>query len=146
MRIKSQSRLKKEQKNASGKKSFFASRWFIITGVLVLMFVVVAFSRELYRKSQLTGEIERIATEINDLEVNNQELNALIEYYQTESYQELSARESLGLTTRGEVVISIPENADTAIPSSEEQVDYAHDPNTSNFNKWWNYFFGSRSN
>lgn len=145
MRIKSQARLRNEQKSSPNRKSFFASRWFIITGVLVLMFVVVAFSRELYRKTQLTNEIDRIADEIEELRSGNEELSALIEYYQTESYQELSAREHLGLTTHGEVVISIPTNENTAM-TEEEPIDYAADPDTSNTKKWWNYFFSSRSN
>ena len=110
MRITSKARMQSGQDKIVSKKSFFASRWFIITGVLVLMFVVVAFSRELFRKTQLTNEIDRIAAEINDLRSGNEELSALIEYYQTESYQELSAREHLGLTTPGEVIISIPTN------------------------------------
>ncbi|MFC1632680.1 septum formation initiator family protein [Patescibacteria group bacterium] len=140
MRITSKARLENGQKNTSSKRSFFASRWFIITGVLVLMFVVVAFSRELYRKTQLTNEIDRIAGEIDDLRIGNEELSALIDYYQTESYQELSAREHLGLTTRGEVVISIPNDQNTEAVEAEE-VDYANDPETSNIDKWWNYFF-----
>ena len=79
--------------------------------------------------------------QLAQLEVDTLEYEG--QYYRSAEYQELSAREHLGLANPGEKMLVLPENSDEA-----KQVDKSTDTTTaqiqqvSNFEQWLNFFSG----
>ncbi len=69
-------------------------------------------------------------------------------YYQTDEYQELAAREKLGLSMPGERALMLPANSLDVIESdraASESVVYEPE-RKSNFNQWMNFLFGGNQN
>lgn len=68
-------------------------------------------------------------------------------YYASTEYQELSARENLGLANPGEKMLILPENSEEAkkvgAPSSAVSTRSARQP--SNFKQWLDFFAGEYS-
>ena len=67
------------------------------------------------------------------------------QYYRSAEYQELSAREHLGLANPGEKMLVLPENSDKAKQLDEPSADVATvgQVRTSNFEQWLNFFSGN---
>lgn len=67
------------------------------------------------------------------------------QYYQSAEYQELSAREHLGLANPGEKTLVLPENSDRAKQLDEASGETAtiNQVRTSNFEQWLNFFSGN---
>lgn len=71
-------------------------------------------------------------------------------YYQSAEYQELAARERMGLALPGEKVLVLPPNtaaakaADTQATNGQVTTDDASKP--SNFQQWANFLFGGNHN
>lgn len=69
-------------------------------------------------------------------------------YYQTEEYQELAAREKLGLAMPGERILMLPPNSQAVIDADKkaaERVLPEPEP-VSNFSQWMNFLFGGNHN
>ena len=125
-----------EEKQIPVKMNFFASKWFLGVGFVVLIFIALALGRETYRKYQVQEKIDELQQEVTSLEQNNQELNDMIAFLQTDEYRERQARQKLDLQKEGEQVVIVPELEDV-----EEEVDKGTEIALSNSEKWWNYFF-----
>ncbi len=82
--------------------------------------------------------------ELVQLQRDNLELQK--RYYQTAEYQELAARESLGLVMPGEKVLILPENSEAA-KNADKQTVAAIAPvdQVSNLQQWVNFLFGGYS-
>lgn len=128
--------LKRKPKN---KFMLFTSGLFVVVGLVVIVFLGVAMGKETYRKYQIQKEIDSLKQEAEEVENKNQELNQLIEYFQTDVYKKLALRKKLGFQEEGEKVVIIkpfPENYINEI--SNNNLD---DQETGNLKKWWKYFF-----
>ena len=124
------------------KKKFrwLASGLFIAAGLAVLVFLGIAAGKETYRKYQIQKEINSLQQEAEKVGEKNQELNRLIEYFQTDAYKKLEARKKLGLGEEGEklvIIKSTPEDYFQEINSFKS----AENKDVSNLGKWWRYFF-----
>jgi len=101
----------------------------------------------------MAREINNINQEIERLKQNNQNLTALIESFNNQSFLEKEAKRRLNLRKEGEEVVILPKNefsdnqtttpetnsASLAGSSNQNQVvDNKEEPN---FQKWWRYFF-----
>lgn len=107
----------------------------LVWGSLTAMQRNYTLQRTLDRKQQE----ERVAT----LETRTLELESA--YYQTEEYQELAAREKLGLGLPGEKVLLLPRATEQTEPigtglASTEQVS---SEKPSNFQQWMDFLFGT---
>lgn len=125
------------------RKTFF--KFFTLIGLVLLVFVSVALGKEVYRRHQITQEIDKAKQEVESLEKKNHELQALIDYLNTDSFKEIQARQSLGLQKEGEMAVAIEpgiaasyEDQGSTFESSEEVKE------ASNLKKWWKYFFSAR--
>lgn len=111
----------------------------------IVVFILFNLGRSIWRNWQTSQKISTIEEEIGQLENQNQHLNNLIVYYQTDSFKELEARRKLGYKKTGENVLVIPElvqteqNEDQIPQSSKEKVTT---PKTANFIKWYQYVMG----
>lgn len=107
---------------------------------VILVFITVALSKEIYRRYQINQEIQSVKNEIERLQKRNQELQALVDYLNSDSYKEIQARQNLGLQKPGEQAVAVQPP-----PPNEEIKAVSPSPNPqenlSNPEKWWNYFF-----
>ena len=107
----------------------------------ILIFAAIAFllfslGKNLYQNWKINQEVDVLKTEISDLRKANNEFAKELLYYQSQSYREKIARERFGLQKPGEeVVVIVPEARPTVV--EEKPVD-----KSTNYLKWWNYFFG----
>lgn len=112
-------------------------------GFIVLVFASIGLGKEIYRRYQINQEIKKVKEEIERLEKRNKELQALVDYLNTDSYKEIQARQNLGLVKEGEVAVAIepaPSNSDQKKATYEVE----NQENISNPRSWWNYFFETR--
>jgi len=64
-------------------------------------------------------------------------------YYKTAEYQQLAARQDLGLALPGEKLLVLPANSHAAIQADSEQGTVAVPvADTNNFEQWINFLFG----
>lgn len=122
--------------------SFFQSRPFLISLVFLVIISALALWREVTGTIKIRKEIGHLEDQARELEENNRELKALVDYLDSPAYQEKAGREQLNLQAPGEVAVALPaKNADNS--SSGQQS--GPQENKSNPWRWWQYFFGSKS-
>lgn len=110
-------------------------------GFVILIFVAIALGKEIYRRYQINQEIKGVKDEIERLEKRNRELQALVDYLNSDSYKEIQARQNLGLQKPDEQAVAVqpaPPNLDIAAQTASAKEEKK---NLSNPEKWWNYFF-----
>ncbi len=114
-----------------------SSNFFIFLLVLILIGVVTAASKEGYRRYQVDKEIAELEQKIENLKKENRSLFALLEHFQSEEFLEKEARLKLNLIKEGEKLVIINSKKEA---SSEQETDLEKEK-TSNFKRWWSYFF-----
>lgn len=125
-------------------KKLLSSKIFLFFIVLALIGLVISLGQESYRKYQLTKEINGLKSEIERLEGKNQQMADLMEYFQEGSYLEKEARLKLNLKKPGEKVVVISQPAGAEVDEeivAETEKEASNE--TTNFWKWWEYFFTS---
>lgn len=123
------------------------SRLFLILLLIILGGVVFSLSKEVYRKHQISRQINKLKNEISELEKNNKGLTDIIQYFGSEDYMEKEARRKLNLAKPGENVIVIAGEKDKTAKnpeSAEEGNAGANQKEISNLLKWWKYLFGNQ--
>jgi cell division protein FtsB len=125
-----------------------SSKLILIIGFILLALISVALTKELMRKHKVNQEIELVKEEIDRLERKNEELAALVDYLNTDSFKEIQARQSLNLQKEGETAVAITDPADPAQAVEDiDRVEVAEEEaqkSKSNIVKWWEYFFRLR--
>ena len=114
------------------------SKFFIITGSILLIVFLSFLGRQIYQKYEIDREIRGFEAEVARLQSQNQDLTGLLEYFKTSAYKERQARLLLNLKKPGEFAV--------ALPAREEDGGAELGPKTaetfgSNFQKWSEYFF-----
>lgn len=140
-------------------KKLLSSKVFLFLISFALVGLTVSVGRESYRKYQLTKEINRLKSEIERLEKEDQNLANLLEYFEDESYLEKEARLKLNLQKPGEKLVIISEEEGKQLEQSGRGDSTDNDSNNQresdqlnedwsnqkeeevNFWKWWEYFF-----
>lgn len=117
-----------------------STRMFSVMVGLGIIVLGVALTKELVRKIQIHTQIQELETEISTLEAHNVELNDMLTYFNSSSFQEKEARTKLGLVAPGETVAVLPKTADTdaAAAVNGAAVTQSEDNNPK---KWQDYFF-----
>ena len=136
-------------------KKLLSSKVFLFLISLILIALVTSLGRESYRKYLLVKEINQLKADIEQMEGKSQQLANLMEYFKEESYLEKEARLKLNLKKPGEEVVIVSEHSNTdpevsltSEQGSEEQKDIGTssvevNKETTNYWKWWEYFFQS---
>jgi len=119
------------------KKGF--KNYYYIFGIAVLIYFAFLTGKSVYQNWQTNQEAKKIKTEIETLEIENQNLKNQIAYYQTPSFKEKEARRKLGLVKPDEKVIILSKelpktNNNPPIPAEEKSVK-------PNYQLWWEFFF-----
>jgi cell division protein FtsB len=99
------------------------------------------------RNYNLQKEVDLKAQQLQlaQLETANMQLEQ--RYYKTTEYQELAARQSLGLAKPGEKVLILPNNSPAVIAADQASTIQVTAPDLplSNFQQWANFFFGANN-
>ena len=127
-------------------------KYLTLNNVVIVVAFIIAASwvwgslGVMQRNYNLQKEVDYKKRQLELTELQKTSLELQQRYYQTSEYQELAAREALGLVQPGESVLILPENsqaaksADIATVTSTQVVDQ-----TSNLEQWVNFLFGGYS-
>ena len=120
-------------------EKFLYSKYSVFALSIIFLLLIVALGRESYFNYKTDQEIKTLQKEIERLQKENVEFSQLEKYFQSEEFLEKEARLKLNLIKDGERLIVVKEDEENL--TKEEDKDEKL-KNTSNFRKWWNYFFG----
>jgi cell division protein FtsB len=115
------------------------SKWVKYFWLAIILYMAIAAGRLAYRNYQHNLEEARLEHDIAVLETEIQDLKNKIIYYQSDSYKEKMLRAKLNLQKPGETVVVI-----TPEPKAEIVEEKKRDKRL-NPEKWWDYFFPSKS-
>lgn len=138
-------RKNREKTNASAK---IFSGIFFLAGLAVLVLIGISLGKEVYRKRQIQKEIDGLQSQIGQLGQQNGDMENLISYLSSTDFQEKEAREKLNLQKSDEKMIVL--RKDVVEPESQPRETTVNpqappEDNSPNWQKWWKYFFASRS-
>ena len=136
------SRSSKRQAKANVQKlqSLLGAKVFTIVLLFAIIVVGVSLTKSFIRKVEVQQQIDSLEAEIAQLEQQSGELNDLMSYLGSSSFQEKEARKKLGLKDDGEQVVVIQRD-DQGIPDTFTEVPEEPPVQLSNVKKWQNYFF-----
>lgn len=113
--------------------------WTSKTIIILLIALAGFFGQQKFRQYRLQTAIEtekqKLLNQLNALEGKNTELHQTLGYLNSKNYKETIARQQLNMQKEGELVYSFSEPPDEGI-SSDNYIE----TQTSNFQKWVNYF------
>ncbi|EKD78346.1 MAG: hypothetical protein ACD_41C00365G0015 [uncultured bacterium] len=119
-----------------------STRAFTVMVGLGIVVLGVALTKEIIRKIQIHQQIEALESEIAGLEAHNSELNQMIQYFNSSSFQEKEARTKLGLSAVGETMVVLPDQtADTTNSTATADTRSTDADERSTIQKWQDYFF-----
>ena len=119
------------------------SQIFLVVSLLVLCAVSFGLFKITYRKIQIKKEISAIEQKIQSLENSGLKLVHLLDYLNTNSYQEETARIELGYKKPDEKVIVITKESNHNQQNLKTELlqEKEAELKISNPKKWWRYFF-----
>ena len=118
---------------------FSNQRFLAVIGLVLLLLIALPLARTYSQKRVIENEISGVQNEIAQFEKDNQDLKEMLSYLQSDQSLEAQARMNLNLKKPGETVVVIENQEDVKNSDNVEN----HEEETSNFKKWFNYFFGS---
>jgi len=114
--------------------------------LIILVLVFYAFFKETRRNYEVRQELGDVESELKSLQSRHGELLDLVDYFKSESYIELEARDKLGLMKEGEKVAVITDlEATSTIDSLWGSQQENTNEELSNVHKWWQYFFAVKN-
>ncbi len=121
--------------------------------ILLFVFVVGgAFISKYYENESKSSDLEKLKQEIEALERSNNDMDKLLEYFNSSFFVEKEAREKLGLKRDGEKVVVIDNNSNMGNDKGEVTINnLIIDENNlpcfgfcqSPIRNWVDYFFGN---
>ncbi len=135
-----------KQTKAESKSYTFRNLVYVLVAILllaVLLYITYRLSNQVYRQNQINTEILNLQTQITRLNQENQDLDELIGYLQTDEFKEKEAKDKLNLIKEGEQLVLVKEKElqlsqmdDMQERSKTEVVVHRE-----NYYWWWHYFF-----
>jgi len=111
----------------------------VVTGI-VIFFILLSLAQEVNRRWQVEREVQRLETDVKQMQASIVELENLNQYFRTDDFQERLAREKLNYRAEGEQVVLIPE--EELLPDNEVFGKNPEESLISYPRRWWNVFFG----
>ncbi len=116
--------------------------------VFIILVILVFWSgiRSIQQNYQLQKEVNQINQQNIILKLQNNNIILQNDYYSSSQYQEIVARENLGLGYPGETEILIPDNIALKYgPKPLTTNSNNRQTNNTNFSDWMNFFFGKHN-
>jgi cell division protein FtsL len=120
---------------------------FFLVGLTILVLIGISLGKEAYRKKQIQKEIEDLQAQIDGLNQENGDMEKLIGYLSSSDFTEKEAREKLNLQKEDEKMIVLRKDApqpESQSQNSNPASQPAPEDNSPNWQKWWDYFFGTK--
>ncbi len=114
----------------------------VAIGLLIALSWVWGASTTLQKNYTYQRQVDLNAQQIEVMKLQNENAAYQQEYYKSDEFLELSARERLGLASPGEKMVILPSSAN--IKDTEVVVQKSVDTQ-SNFSRWMQFFFGNNS-
>lgn len=111
--------------------------WLLVL-VIIGAFLALQFGRQVYMNWEMGQRAQAIAAQIEDLEAENAELAAELDYLRSDAFVGAEARRLENLGTDGEEILIIPPGAEEPLPEELAAVD-APQPM---LQQWLDLFFG----
>ncbi len=124
------------------------SWWIVVIGGVLFISFSVAIVRELINSHNVRQQVQRLHSEVAVEQKRQQQLQDLIDYLGSPTFQEQEARLQLGLKKSDEQVIVVPpnnSNLSTNTPGAASGNTEQTKTPLSHPQRWWEYFFGPRS-
>ena len=119
----------------------------VIAGALTIIFLI-AIVREMLQGHQVRTQVRRLRDEVAAEEQRQHDLQDLLTYLQSPTFQERQARLELGLKKEGERVLIVPPSTNTSpttdtetVPGDTAQTKTTPATPTTNPGRWLQYFF-----
>lgn len=122
-------------------KQWFNSRRLMVIFFLGVVVIAISLTKEVIRKIEIQREISSLESEIIELEQHNTELNNMMSYFNSSTFQEKEAKAKLNLSAPGETVVVLPNQAAEATVSLAQAGQSEIDQALPNYQKWFKYFF-----
>ena len=116
---------------------------FLMVAIILCLFLTYQSIMAMSRNWELSEKLRVEKKELELLTVETEASELENEYYQTDEYQELLARQSLDKQFPGENMVVMPENSDEAKNKYRTVAEEAEEKEYSNFEKWMMYLFPS---
>ncbi|MEK7162313.1 MAG: septum formation initiator family protein [Patescibacteria group bacterium] len=133
-----------EKDNTSVYKTLLKSRIFLIFLAPVFLTLLFGVFQNLYYRLAVKGDLDKLNNEIAVLIKQKEDLNKLLEYYQSQANLVKEARVRLNMKKEGEeVVIILPQATSTG--EGGETISGpggAGGEGLPNYLQWWYHFFG----
>ena len=106
--------------------------------IIIGAFLALQFGRQVYTNWQMGQQAQAIEARISDLEAENAELAAELEYLRSDAFVGAEARRLENLGTDGEEILIIPPGAEEPLPEELTAVE----PPKPMLQQWLDLFFG----
>lgn len=116
----------------------------ILIAGAVTVFFLIAIGREFFQTQQVHRQLSRLRSEVQSEQTRQKQLQGLLSYLSSPTFQERQARLELGLKGEGERVVIVPDNGQTVINGQTVSSSTA-EKSTTNPSRWWAYFFGTKN-
>ena len=118
------------------------SWWIVVIAGSLLVFFMIAIVREVVHGYTVRQQVARLRQQVTTEEQRQKELNDLLEYLASPTFQERQARLNLGLKKSGERVVIVPPSNGTNsdLTGSSTSTVSIQGPAA-----WWQYFFGQKN-
>ncbi len=129
-------------KRSKAVRLVFSEAILSVVGLILIILMLIPLIKNQNKRAQSDVIIQELQTKIKNLEEQNQRLEKLIKYLESDNFVEEKARLDMGLKKEGEEVVVI-----TNLLASSSSETAQSSPLTSgrtklsNPQKWFNYFF-----
>lgn len=135
------------QKKTDSQNLFRQPSWWVVVvaGTLLVVFLV-AIVREVVSWHAIKQQVSRLQSQVATAQTHQRQLQDLIDYLGSPTFQEREARLQLGLKKSGERVIVLPPSADSSNQGSTADANQgpSSDSTGATTHRWWSYFFSPR--
>jgi len=100
--------------------------------------------KQFTRNERILREVDILRQEADKIRRENETLGEKVQYFSSDNFRELEAKEKLGMKKVGEEVVIIksrPEATEEVVEKEKIDERLSDQKNLPNYQKWWNIFF-----
>lgn len=121
----------------------------IQNGTIVLAFIIAlgwvwGTVQTLQKNFTYQQEVDALTQNVELEKLRNENLQFQQQYYKSDEFLELSARQRLGKASPGEKLIILPDSR-SIVDKTAEPGEVPVAPKASNFSQWMRFFFGDKA-
>jgi len=111
-----------------------------IVAAIIALSLIWSTVKAVQKNYELQAQVDSLEEEISLLELENENLKLGIDYYKTDTYLELEARQKFNKAARGESVLLLPKDGDG--PEAETENQQESESERTNLEQWTYFLFG----